>query len=1803
MATEYVTGTDEYDWLDGGEGENEYQGGAGNDWINGASGENTIIYNLGDGIDTVSYAPPRSYQFAGWLEEIERALASDDFATNAYSNTYFSSFDFSLLQRLPNDNAIDGEMYDVLWALSGGYDQDGNPIIVDGATARAAFEQLRDWISTPVSNVVKFGPGISLADLSVQANDPSTTFGAPTIFSVAIGGDQGVIFSMVPPDLAASSMPSEPPPMDITFQFADGTTATLAEILALSDGGHAGFYDGKPTSEVINGSLADDSINGGGGDDLIDGGPGADFIYGGDGGGIGSGNDVIAGGAGSDIISGEDGDDIIAAGRDGGFVGGGAGNDVYLFNRGDGALFPDNTPGIAGGETDTLSFGKDIAPENVIAYVDEFGTLTLAVQGTSDQVLINWFQDWDGNSVWDVRTDQVIPRVQFIDASGNGRVYDLTALVTSHQTQLLGATVDNPVFLFAGAPELEGAPLAGGEYATRYAISGDMFNDPPAGNQAPQVGTTIAGVSAVEGQPLTIVLPADAFTDADGDALTYSTALEGGAGLPTWLQFNSQIGTFTGTPDDAEVAAGALRIVVTASDGQASASQTFELTFVAVNDAPQAAAPNVFADATEDAAFSLTLPAGSFSDVDSALTVTADPADMPAWLTFDAATMTFSGTPANDDVGSVSITVTASDGQYSAFTEVTIGVANVNDAPTVINPVGDRSVDEDSDVAIDVSNVFGDVDLGDVLSVSAEAPSWLTYSAGELWGAAGNPEVGTYSVTLTGTDRSGASVQHTFSITVNNVNDAPMVVADVSDQSVNEDSAIAVDVSDVFADIDLGDSLTISADAPAWLTYDVATRTLSGTPGNAEVGTHVVTLTATDVGGESVQEAFSITVANVNDAPTVQNEIGNWVIDEDSAFSMTIPADVFADVDAGDSFSVSLSGKPTWLTYDVATRTLSGTPGNADVGTHTLTLVADDGEATAAESFSITVANVNDAPTLVNAIVDQALTEDRAFSLTVPANTFSDVDNAALTLSATLADGGALPAWLSFDAGTGVLSGTPTNGDVGSVAVRISASDGQYSASTVFSLNVANANDTPTLANQMTDQVASEGSPVNFSLPAGMFADVDSGDVLTLTAMANGGQLPSWLSFDAANGRFSGTPGFQDAGTLSLMVTATDGSGASASDTFDLRVADVNTAPTVSNPIESQTATEDTPFTFTVPANTFADPQGDTLVLSATLADGSPLPAWLSFASPFNGTPGNGDVSTVPLQIRVTATDSAGLSTWTIFELSVANTNDAPELMQPIADQNARAGQAFSMTIPAGAFRDVDAGDNLSYSVRMADGSDLPAWLTYDPNTRTLSGMPAAPPANARVSMQLQVVATDRMGAAASDTFALSVEGDAPPVLDQNLRGGWGNDRLTGGDGNDTLKGRGGRDVLDGGKGNDTLYFYQDSTWGREGSRRTNVGSPGYSGTGDQVSVRGMRRSQDVFIGGYGTDTLLGTGGDDAILLHDTRSGALQSGPRLSGIEIIDAGAGDDVVDLTSSRYRYGDVTVHGGSGEDVIWSSEGDDMLFGGSGSDRMDGGAGQDYLYGGSGNDELFGGWMEDILQGGSGNDSLRDESPTASGLMDGGSGNDELEDDTGTTLFIGGRGDDRIRMRGGDDIIAYNGGDGRDTVVAANGGDATLSLSGRMNLSDLKFRRSGDNLILETGGGGSITFERWYRGRQGVSTLQLIRNDDMSGPNDLLGHAVETFNFRNLVNAYDTARTSNPGLSKWALTNGLMSLYSEHESSDTEAAGGGLAYYYGTHGSLAGVTVSAAQEVIGAANFGRVTQQLSAVNLDQEGLVKLS
>jgi Ca2+-binding RTX toxin-like protein len=467
--------------------------------------------------------------------------------------------------------------------------------------------------------------------------------------------------------------------------------------------------------------------------------------------------------------------------------------------------------------------------------------------------------------------------------------------------------------------------------------------------------------------------------------------------------------------------------------------------------------------------------------------------------------------------------------------------------------------------------------------------------------------------------------------------------------------------------------------------------------------------------------------------------------------------------------------------------------------------------------------------------------------------------------------------------------------------------------------------------------------------------------------------------------------------------------------------------------------------------------------------------------------------------------------------------------------------------------------------------------------------------------MSVQVSYTDGYGTAESLTSAqtgpvLDAGGgeDPAPEPGRTLIGGRGNDTLVGGSGDDVLKGRSGTDVLDGGSGNDSFYFYQDSTWRRRASR-THNGSPGVPGSGATVSISGKRMSYDLFMGGEGVDTLLGTSGSDAVLL-DVDGG----GPRLSGIEVIDAGGGDDVVDLTSQRYGYGDVTIEGGSGNDTLWSSSGNDTLLGEWGNDNLHGGAGNDYLYGGSGRDVLRGGWGVDLLQGGSNDDELRDYGRS---LLDGGSGSDLLVGGAGNSMFVGGGGDDTIRLGGGSDVIAFNRGDGRDVVESA-GGSATLSLGAGIRIQDLVFRRSGQDLVLETGNRESITFEDWYRGRhyQAVSTLQLI-TDGMSGPSALRDDAVEMFDFRELVNAFDSARRHNPGLSKWALTNGLTTFQLDGMSGDDAAMGGDLAYQYGVTGSLAGIAVSAAQAVVGASDFGSTTQQLHALDSLQDGLVKLA
>jgi Ca2+-binding RTX toxin-like protein len=202
----------------------------------------------------------------------------------------------------------------------------------------------------------------------------------------------------------------------------------------------------------------------------------------------------------------------------------------------------------------------------------------------------------------------------------------------------------------------------------------------------------------------------------------------------------------------------------------------------------------------------------------------------------------------------------------------------------------------------------------------------------------------------------------------------------------------------------------------------------------------------------------------------------------------------------------------------------------------------------------ISLGNGNGAPIVANPLADQEIAEDSDFRCAVPTDAFADADGDALTYSVSLVDGSPLPAWLAFDPATATFTGTPENGDVGTLEILVTASDASgLSVSDDFSITVENVNDAPALANPIADHRASAEEPFSFSFAATAFADADQGDTLSYSAaLADGSALPVWLAFDGTTRTFNGTP--PAAESLLVRVTAADSAGALAADEFSLEV-------------------------------------------------------------------------------------------------------------------------------------------------------------------------------------------------------------------------------------------------------------------------------------------------------------------------------------------------------------------------------------------------------------------------------------------------------------------------------------------------------------------------------------------------------------------------------------------------------------------------------------------------------------------------
>ncbi|QJE98939.1 Calx-beta domain-containing protein [Luteolibacter luteus] len=397
---------------------------------------------------------------------------------------------------------------------------------------------------------------------------------------------------------------------------------------------------------------------------------------------------------------------------------------------------------------------------------------------------------------------------------------------------------------------------------------------------------------------------------------------------------------------------------------------------------------------------------------------------------------------------------------------------------------------------------------------------------------------------------------------------------------------------------------------------------------------------------------------------------------EDSAYSGSIATDA-TDPDAGDALSFTKQGGPAWLNV-AANGALSGTPLNAHVGLNNFTVrVTDAGGLWEEASFTIVVANVNDAPVIASDPVHGAdATEDAAYSGSI-AGVASD-DDAGDTISYSKQSG---PDWLSV-AANGTLGGTPGNGDVGTNTFTIRASDGSgaYDEASLV-IMVTNVNDAPVFtADPIHGTNATEDTAYNANL-AGAAGDVDADDTITYSKHEG----PAWLNV-AADGAITGTPANGDVGTNSFSLRVTDAAGAYDETTLLVTVINVNDAPVFTvDPIQRASATEEQAYTGQSIAETAADADaGDAITYSKTGG-----PEWLLVAAngTLSGSPPAGSTGTNSFTVRVT--DTAGL--WDEATLAIEVAGD--ELPLPWTTDGIGGGTTEgSASYGAGVFTVTGAG-------------------------------------------------------------------------------------------------------------------------------------------------------------------------------------------------------------------------------------------------------------------------------------------------------------------------------------------------------------------------------------------------------------------------------------------------------------------------------------------------------------------------------
>ncbi|HEY1382292.1 MAG TPA: cadherin domain-containing protein, partial [Dongiaceae bacterium] len=776
---------------------------------------------------------------------------------------------------------------------------------------------------------------------------------------------------------------------------------------------------------------------------------------------------------------------------------------------------------------------------------------------------------------------------------------------------------------------------------------------------------------------------------------------------------------------------------------------------------------------------------------------------------------------------------------------------------------------------------------------------------------------GSVALKVTTTDQGGFSYSENFTISVNNVNDAPTNIG-ISNLGVDENAAGAVIGTLSTTDQDAGDKFTYSVDDTRFVISGDQLQLKAGVSLDHETEPTVkINVTSTDLGGKSVTKTLTVSVTDLNEAPSGPvdgNVSANFVLETAAVGTAVGVAASSMDPDAGDSVTYSLSNNAGGLfAIDKATGvvTVAGTL-NYDVATqHTITVSATDKSGKHSESdFTIKVGDVTSQLVVDGYIADATVFADangngvrdagEAFTTTDAFGAFNlDSKGAPVVMVGGLDIATDLPfrGKLVADAGSAVITPLTT-------LLRSLNALGTPNASSA--LAAALGLPAGTNFGQLDPVAAASTSIVPFARSSQVM------NTVTMVASLIVGANPS-LSFEQASA----------AAFAALATQAADG------------VLDLGDTATLQSLINGTVAQ----------LGVFAPPSG--LVGDAATVMAASNDAIDSFVA--------GGGTTAQLLVNISAASLVAQGDTSMVLNVAAATGEWEDLVGDFT------GSGLTNQI------NVVQGEVGNVSATVANGSNSDETVTLTGNDDSYNALGGNDTVNGKDGRDTL------LGGDGND----SLSGDAG---NDRLYGGAGVDVLNGGTDEDRLAGGAGNDTLNGGLGADTYLHSGTAADGDDVVNAGEDGFDQVTFlTADLGDLAFRRDGNDLLLGAHHAGGPEFDGSVRVVNHYAGASIAfaeIDTANNLAYGTTPDVARFFFTTDLANGLNNSDAAEVLlGGSGNDVINGNGGYyDAVFGGGGNDVINGGfGGVDDLHGEAGNDQIFGDLGDDILDGGAGSDTL--------------------------------------------------------------------------------------------------------------------------------------------------------------------------------------------------------------------------------------